>query len=112
MLWQLAQARGRKLGHRLGLLELLGRVAGASRRQCPGHACSVGTTAQAHRFLAAVASGNLTICVSGPPDSWELARPYLELFGKGVDGVGDFTMDGVLSTDSSCRLSKRSRFPS
>jgi 3-hydroxyisobutyrate dehydrogenase len=36
-----------------------------------------------------VASGNLTICVSGPAPAWEEARPYLELFGKGVTYVGE-----------------------
>ena len=36
-----------------------------------------------------VASGNLTICVSGPAAAWEEARPYLELFGKGVTYVGE-----------------------
>ena len=36
-----------------------------------------------------VASGNLTICVSGPADAWEEARPLVELFGKGVTYVGD-----------------------
>jgi 3-hydroxyisobutyrate dehydrogenase-like beta-hydroxyacid dehydrogenase len=36
-----------------------------------------------------VRSGNLTICVSGPADAWEEARPYLELLGKGVTYVGE-----------------------
>jgi 3-hydroxyisobutyrate dehydrogenase-like beta-hydroxyacid dehydrogenase len=36
-----------------------------------------------------VKSGNLTVCVSGPADAWEEARPFLELFGKGVTYVGD-----------------------
>jgi 3-hydroxyisobutyrate dehydrogenase len=36
-----------------------------------------------------VATGNLTVCVSGPADAWEQARPYLELFGKGVTYVGE-----------------------
>jgi 3-hydroxyisobutyrate dehydrogenase-like beta-hydroxyacid dehydrogenase len=36
-----------------------------------------------------VATGNLTICVSGPAPAWEEARPYLELFGKGVTYVGE-----------------------
>lgn len=36
-----------------------------------------------------VKSGNLTICVSGPDQAWQEARPYLELFGKGVTYVGD-----------------------
>jgi 3-hydroxyisobutyrate dehydrogenase len=36
-----------------------------------------------------VASGNLTICVSGPEEAWEEARPLVELFGKGVTYVGD-----------------------
>ena len=36
-----------------------------------------------------VATGNLTICVSGPAHAWEEARPYLELFGKGVTYVGE-----------------------
>src|SRR4051812_15364866 len=36
-----------------------------------------------------VDTGNLTVCVSGPASAWEEARPYLELFGKGVTYVGD-----------------------
>jgi 3-hydroxyisobutyrate dehydrogenase-like beta-hydroxyacid dehydrogenase len=36
-----------------------------------------------------VASGNLTICASGPADAWEEARPLLELLGKGVTYVGE-----------------------
>ena len=36
-----------------------------------------------------VKSGNLTICVSGPADAWEEARPLLQLLGKGVTYVGD-----------------------
>ena len=36
-----------------------------------------------------VASGNLTICVSGPAEAWNEARPLLELFGKGVTYVGE-----------------------
>ena len=37
-----------------------------------------------------VASGNLTICVSGPARAWEEARPFLELCGpKGVTYVGE-----------------------
>jgi 3-hydroxyisobutyrate dehydrogenase len=36
-----------------------------------------------------VAAGKLTIVASGPPDAFELARPYLELFGAGVTYVGD-----------------------
>jgi 3-hydroxyisobutyrate dehydrogenase len=36
-----------------------------------------------------VKSGNLTICVSGPRDAWEEARPLLELLGKGVTYVGE-----------------------
>jgi 3-hydroxyisobutyrate dehydrogenase-like beta-hydroxyacid dehydrogenase len=36
-----------------------------------------------------VATGNLTICVSGPAEAWEEARPLIELFGKGVTYVGD-----------------------
>lgn len=36
-----------------------------------------------------VASGNLTTCVSGPQEAWQQARPYLELFGKGVTYVGE-----------------------
>jgi 3-hydroxyisobutyrate dehydrogenase-like beta-hydroxyacid dehydrogenase len=36
-----------------------------------------------------VKSGNLTICVSGPAEAWEEARPLLELLGKGVTYVGD-----------------------
>jgi 3-hydroxyisobutyrate dehydrogenase-like beta-hydroxyacid dehydrogenase len=36
-----------------------------------------------------VKTGNLTVCVSGPEDAWKTARPYLELFGKGVTYVGE-----------------------
>jgi 3-hydroxyisobutyrate dehydrogenase len=36
-----------------------------------------------------VESGNLTICVSGPSDSWEQAKPVLEELGKGVTYVGE-----------------------
>ena len=35
------------------------------------------------------ASGRLTIVASGPEDSWELARPYLELLCRKVTYVGD-----------------------
>src|SRR3954466_155668 len=35
-----------------------------------------------------VRSGRLTICVSGPQDAWEQARPYLELLARGVTYVG------------------------
>ena len=48
-------------------------------------------------LLAAPVSGNpkvvkaglLTVCVSGPEDAWEEARPYLELFGKSATYVGE-----------------------
>lgn len=36
-----------------------------------------------------VASGNLTVVASGPKDQFEMARPYLEMFGKGVTYVGE-----------------------
>ena len=36
-----------------------------------------------------VEAGRLTICVSGPQDAWEEARPYLELLARGVTYVGD-----------------------
>jgi 3-hydroxyisobutyrate dehydrogenase len=36
-----------------------------------------------------VRAGRLTICVSGPEDAWEEARPYLELLARGVTYVGD-----------------------
>jgi 3-hydroxyisobutyrate dehydrogenase len=36
-----------------------------------------------------VRAGRLTICVSGPQDAWEEARPYLELLARGVTYVGD-----------------------
>ncbi len=35
-----------------------------------------------------VESGNLTTVVSGPPDAYNTARPYLELFGRKVSYVG------------------------
>ena len=34
-------------------------------------------------------SGRLTIVTSGPPDAWELARPYLEILCRRVTYVGD-----------------------
>jgi 3-hydroxyisobutyrate dehydrogenase-like beta-hydroxyacid dehydrogenase len=36
-----------------------------------------------------VATGNLTVCVSGPAAAYEEARPLIELFGKGVTYVGE-----------------------
>lgn len=36
-----------------------------------------------------VKAGRLTVCVSGPQDAWEEARPYLELLARGVTYVGD-----------------------
>ena len=36
-----------------------------------------------------VKAGRLTICVSGPQDAWEEARPYLELLARGVTYVGE-----------------------
>ena len=36
-----------------------------------------------------VAAGKLTIVASGPRDAFELAQPYLELFGAGVTYVGE-----------------------
>jgi len=36
-----------------------------------------------------VATGNLTVCVSGPLEAWEEAQPYIEQFGKGVTYVGE-----------------------
>ena len=36
-----------------------------------------------------VAAGKLTVVASGPPEAWELARPYLELFGAGASYVGE-----------------------
>ena len=35
------------------------------------------------------AAGRLTIVVSGPPEAWEEARPYVELLCAGVTYVGD-----------------------
>ena len=35
------------------------------------------------------ASGRLTIVASGPPDAWELARPFLELLCRKVTYVGE-----------------------
>ena len=48
-------------------------------------------------FLAAPVSGNpkvvrsgkLSVVVSGPPEAYQLAAPYLNLFGRGVSFVGD-----------------------
>lgn len=56
------------------------------------HAAERGTA-----VLAAPVSGNpkvvnagrLTVVASGPEDAFELARPYLELFGEGVTYVGE-----------------------
>ena len=36
-----------------------------------------------------VKAGRLTMCVSGPADAWEEARPYLELLARAVTYVGD-----------------------
>jgi 3-hydroxyisobutyrate dehydrogenase-like beta-hydroxyacid dehydrogenase len=36
-----------------------------------------------------VKSGRLTVVASGPAHAFEMARPYLEMFGKGVAFVGD-----------------------
>ncbi len=36
-----------------------------------------------------VDAGKLTVVVSGPPDAWEAAHPYLELFGAGATYVGE-----------------------
>lgn len=36
-----------------------------------------------------VKSGQLTSVVSGPKDAWEVARPYVELFGRKSTYVGD-----------------------
>ena len=55
------------------------------------------TEARGVALLAAPVSGNpsvvdagkLTVVVSGPPDAWETARPYLELFGAGATYVGE-----------------------
>jgi 3-hydroxyisobutyrate dehydrogenase-like beta-hydroxyacid dehydrogenase len=55
------------------------------------------TDARGVSLLAAPVSGNpsvvdagkLTVVVSGPKDTWEAARPYLELFGAGATYVGE-----------------------
>ena len=55
------------------------------------------TDARGVSLLAAPVSGNpsvvdagkLTLVVSGPKDTWEAARPYLELFGAGATYVGE-----------------------
>jgi 3-hydroxyisobutyrate dehydrogenase len=36
-----------------------------------------------------VDAGKLTVVVSGPAEGWEVARPYLELFGAGATYVGE-----------------------
>ena len=36
-----------------------------------------------------VKAGRLTVVASGPEDAFEIARPYLELFGEGVTYVGE-----------------------
>jgi len=36
-----------------------------------------------------VKAGRLTVVASGPRDAFEIARPYLELFGQGVTYAGD-----------------------
>jgi 3-hydroxyisobutyrate dehydrogenase len=36
-----------------------------------------------------VDAGKLTVVVSGPPGAWQVARPYLELFGAGATYVGE-----------------------
>ena len=37
---------------------------------------------------AVVTSGKLTVVTSGPQSAWDLARPYIELFGRKVTYVG------------------------
>jgi 3-hydroxyisobutyrate dehydrogenase len=56
-----------------------------------------GAEARGVALLAAPVSGNpsvvdagkLTVVVSGPSDAWDVARPYLELFGAGATYVGE-----------------------
>ena len=55
------------------------------------HAAKLGTAVLAAPVSGnpkVVASGNLTAVVSGPKDAYDLARPYLETFGRKVTYVG------------------------
>jgi 3-hydroxyisobutyrate dehydrogenase len=55
------------------------------------HAAKLGTAILAAPVSGnpdVVASGNLTAVVSGPLDAYEMARPYLESFGRKVTYVG------------------------
>jgi len=55
------------------------------------HAAKLGTAILAAPVSGnpdVVASGNLTAVVSGPMDAYEMARPYLETFGRKVTYVG------------------------
>jgi 3-hydroxyisobutyrate dehydrogenase-like beta-hydroxyacid dehydrogenase len=55
------------------------------------HAAKLGTAVLAAPVSGnpkVVASGNLTAVVSGPKDAYEMARPYLETFGRKVTYVG------------------------
>ena len=62
-----------------------------------GDAVRAAATGLGVALLAAPVSGNpkvvkagrLTMCVSGPHDAWERARPYLELLARGVTYVGE-----------------------
>ena len=65
----------------------------------PDASAAVGIEAERRgvALLAAPVSGNpsvvdagkLTVVVSGPAEAWEVARPYLELFGAGATYVGE-----------------------
>jgi 3-hydroxyisobutyrate dehydrogenase-like beta-hydroxyacid dehydrogenase len=74
------------------------RVIADSSTVSPGASARIRAAAAARGagFLAAPVSGNpkviaagkLTVAVSGPRDAFELARPLLERFGRGVTYVG------------------------
>lgn len=67
-------------------------VSAEASTQVREHAAAVGSA-----LLAAPVSGNpkvveagrLTFAVSGPPEAFEKAKPYLEMLGTGVSYVGD-----------------------
>ena len=58
------------------------------RRVASEHGCAL-LAAPVSGNPKVVKAGRLTVVASGPPDAYEQALPYLELFGNGVSYVGD-----------------------
>ncbi len=83
-----AHAAGRGTGRDRGLLDRLvrgvGRGAGGGGRR--GTALVAAPVSGNPKVVAA---GRLTVVASGPRDAYDLALPYLELFGEGVTYVGE-----------------------